>query len=78
MHTDQYLCTKRCQIALPALDSLPSCADLPVELQARDLELPVDNAVSDTFEVWLQGEDWSNPRSIQWVGHPSGTLCVFC
>jgi hypothetical protein len=48
-----------------------------MELQSRDLELPVDNAVSDTFEEWLQGEDWSNPSSIQWVGPPSGTFVCF-
>jgi hypothetical protein len=78
MHTNQSPRTERCQIAPPALDSLASCAKLPIELQSQDLDAPVDDAISDTFEAWLQGEDWSNPRSIQWVGHPSRTLCIIC
>lgn len=76
MHTDHSPRTKRRQIAPPVLDSLPPCAKLPIELQWHDLEIPGDDAVSDTFEAWFQGENWSNPRSIQWVGHPSETLRV--
>jgi hypothetical protein len=78
MHTDQSPRTKRCQIAPPALGSLPPCAKLPTDLQSHDVNIPVDDAVNDTFEAWLQDEDWSNSQSIQWVGHPNWTLCIIC
>jgi hypothetical protein len=76
MHTDQTPRTKRRQIAPPVLDSLQPYAKLPVDLQSHDLDIPVDDAVSGTFEAWLQDENWSNSQSIQWVGHANGTLCI--